>query len=91
MPSQSIDERLYKLHSFIIQQLSGKNKIVSLTDDQDRPPQPQPGRVKIKVQSGLRLANSAKVRAEATIEFMSEGCLCRYILPTPKRSLTEKK
>lgn len=59
----------------MIQQLSGRNEIVSLTDNQDRPPQPQPGRVRTKVQSGRRLANSARVRAEATIKFMSEGCL----------------
>ena len=67
MLSQLIDERLYELHSSIIQQLSGRNEIVFLTDNQDRPPQPQPGRVRTKVQSGRRRANSARVRAEATI------------------------
>ena len=43
-----------------------------LTADQDKRPRPQPGRVRMKVQYGLRIANSAKVLAEFSIKAKSE-------------------
>ena len=55
------------------QQLSGRiGEIAFLTSDQDKPPKPQPGLVRTKIQSGLEAANTVKVRAEVVIKVKSE-------------------